>query len=86
MVRNPWQFTVETGMRAVMIPSDGVGPLLEQAKVFRARWLVDEFSAGESVLKWRPALQALLANGTVKKAYEASPPPRFGLYLLPKTE
>lgn len=84
MVRNPWQFTVETGMKAVMIPSDGVGPLLEQAKVFRARWLVDEFSAGESVLKWRPALQALLANGTVKKAYEGNPPPRFGLYLLPK--
>jgi len=82
LVRNPWQFTVETGMKCAVIPNDGVVGVLERVKLYGAKYLVDESSGGISILEKRPALQALVARGNLVPAYPNDPPPRFRLYLF----
>lgn len=82
LVRNPWQFTVETGMKCAVIPNDGVVGVLERVKLYGAKYLVDESSGGISILEKRPALKALVARGNLVPAYPNDPPPRFRLYLF----
>jgi hypothetical protein len=82
LVRFPWQFCVETGMKAAIIPNDGVKGMLERARVYRARYLLDEFPGGQSILQYRPALNALIQKGDVTAAFRDDPPAHFQVYRI----
>jgi hypothetical protein len=82
LARNPWQLTAETGMRSAIIPSDGVKGLIERARIYQARYLLDEFVGGHSILVWRPVLNALIAEKKVVPVFEDDPPRRFRVYRL----
>lgn len=82
LVRYPWQFTVETGMKSAILPNDGVKGMLERARIYQARYFLDEFPGGHSILEWRPALNALIAKGDVTLAFPDDPPNHFRIYRI----
>jgi len=75
LVRNPWEFTVETGMKSAIVPSDGARGLLDRARLYDARYLVDENPGGMSITAWRPAVAALIGSGALAPAFPRDPPP-----------
>ncbi len=75
MVRNPWEFTVETGMKSAILPNDGVKGILERAKLYGAKYIVDENPGGMSIFDWRPVLHGLVSNGTLTPVFPRRPPP-----------
>jgi Dolichyl-phosphate-mannose-protein mannosyltransferase len=70
-VLNPWEFTLETGIRSVMVPSDDPSQVLTTAR----RFGVTHIALEEGTVKWlrdvRPGLAMLLESGTAESLGKA---------------
>ena len=81
-VRNPWQFTAETGLRSVMLPNVSADKVLEYADRFGVQYLLDEGSQGEPLHNRRPGAARMIDRGDVVHIPNA---PVFKLYrILPR--
>lgn len=82
-VRNPWELTVETGMKAATIPVDGPRGLLDCAEKYGVRYVVDEFATmSENLKAKRVAVRALIDGGRLVLLPEQPPMPNFRVYRL----
>lgn len=78
-VRNPWQFTAETGLRSMMLPNTSADDMLEYAVRFDIQYFLDERSSGMQLEEVRPGAAALIRRND---ALEIGNPSLFGLYRI----
>jgi hypothetical protein len=67
MTLNPWEFTVETGVRSVKIPSDDGDTILMIARKLNARFVVGGNSSFDSLPVLSPGIKQLVADGRLAK-------------------
>ncbi len=75
--RNPWEFSTETGARAVMIPFADAAYLLDTARRLGVEYLVDEESRSVALEQARPGVFELVRRGDLQRV-EA--PVAFAIY------
>lgn len=78
-VRNPWQFSAETGLRCVMMPNVDADAMLEYAVRFDVQYFLDEGSQGLDLATIRPGAAELIRR---KDAIAIDAPITFDLYVL----
>lgn len=78
-VRNPWQFTAETGLRCVMMPNVDADTMLEFARRFGVQFFLDEGTQGMELDVMRPGAAHLVRRGD---AIEVQNPSPFRLYRI----
>lgn len=78
-VRNPWQFTAETGLRSLMIPNTSADEMLDYAVRFDVQYFLDEGSSGMKLIDIRPGAANLVRR---QEALQIGNPSQFGLYRI----
>lgn len=77
--RNPWQFSTETGLKAVMLPYDTPERILAVAKQFGVRYFYDDLGRLGDLDRVRPGAALLIRRGDLFRLEVATPQPLYRL-------